>query len=162
MRRAVIVTLATVALSAVLATPVLAAKPVVEKFEDADAFLIDCGAFTLAETLTFSGTTKTWFDANGDPIRQQTHVAFDGVISGTGGIRVLADRATVNEFVSFGADGPTTRQVGVVYNFHVPGHGVIAHDVGSITFFPDGSVEFHGPHDVFESGLESLICPFFV
>ena len=162
MRRAVIVTVATVALLASLVGPVLAAGPIVETFDDADAFLIDCGSFTLDETLTLRGTTKTWLDANGDPIKQQTHVTFDGVIRGAGGIRVLADRSTFNEFVSFGAEGPTTRQVGVVYNFHVPGYGLIAHDVGTITFFPDGSVAFDGPHDVFEVGLEPLICPLFV
>jgi hypothetical protein len=35
------------------------------------------------------------------------------------------------------------------------------HDVGVITFLPDGSVETKGPHDVWDNGLEALICPLF-
>ncbi len=55
----------------------------------------------------------------------------------------------------------TVRQVGLLYNIHVPGQGLVAHDVGSITFFPDGSVDFNGPHDVFENGFEPLIWELF-
>lgn len=160
MRRTVIATLATLALSVVVAAPAFAGKPSIESFDGSEAFDIDCGTFMLHEELTFAGSTKTWFDAAGEPTRSHTHVSFDGVITGAGGIRVLADRATFNEFMDL-REGGAIRQVGVVYNYHVPGHGVIAHDVGSITFNADGSVDFKGPHDVFESGLETLICPYF-
>ena len=74
----------------------------------------------------------------------------------------LADRAHYTNIITAApGDALTVRQVGLLYNYHVPGIGLVAHDVGSITFFPDGSVEFKGPHDVFEDGLEPLICELF-
>ena len=37
----------------------------------------------------------------------------------------------------------------------------LTHCIGSITCFPDWSAEYSGPHDVFEEGLEPLICGLF-
>ncbi len=73
----------------------------------------------------------------------------------------LSDPGHWTDFVTFGPDGETVRQVGLLYSIRVKGQGLILHDVGSITFFPDGSVVIKGPHDVFDNGLEPLICPLF-
>jgi hypothetical protein len=49
------------------------------------------------------------------------------------------------------------RQVGSIYRVHVRGQGIAAHDTGSITLNPDGSVVIHGPHEVFVEG-DALLC----
>lgn len=161
MRNAVTALLTSLALGAVLAGPALAAKPVIESFEFSDAFYINCGTFSLYEEVTVSGRETVWVDANGNPTRAQVHVTFQGTITGSGGIGSLSDTSHFTEFVDFDPDGATVRQVGLIYSFRVPGRGLVAHDVGIITFFPDGSVETNGPHDVWYDGLESLICPLF-
>ena len=86
---------------------------------------------------------------------------FDGTITAPGSTLRLSDVGRFTSFIDFGQDGITERQVGIVYKFSAPGLGVVAHDVGQITFFPDGSVETKGPHDVWDNGLEALICPLF-
>ncbi len=161
MRRVVTAALATLALSAALAGPAFAGKPVIEPFEFSGAFDINCGTFTLHEEFTAGGTTKTWLDANGDPTRMQVHNWFKGTITGPGGVLTLSDPGHWTDFFTFGPDGITVRQAGQIYNIHVKGQGLILHDVGSITFLPDGSVVVKGPHDVWENGLEALICPLF-
>ena len=84
-----------------------------------------------------------------------------GVIEGNGSSLRLSDRAHWNVKVSVGADGETVRQTGLVYRFQIPGVGLIAHDAGQIIFHPDGSVTVNGPHDIFDLGLEPVICPLF-
>ena len=152
---------AALALLAVLATPALAAKPLVETFEERGEFLIPCGDVTLVEEYRQSVVVTTWLDADGDMTRGHARLRFDGTITAPGSTLELSDVGSFTSFIDFGPDGATERQVGVVYKFSAPGLGVVAHDVGMITFLPDGSVETRGPHDVWENGLESLICPLF-
>ena len=161
MRRTIRAALAALALTAVIASPAAAAKPLVETFEESGTFEIPCGTVTLVETYSQTAVVTTWLDANGDATRGHARVRFDGTITAPGSTLRLSDVGRFTSFIDFGPDGATERQVGLVYKFSAPGLGVVAHDVGSLTFFPDGSVEVKGPHDVWDNGLETLICPLF-
>jgi hypothetical protein len=161
MHRTIRAAFAALALTAILVTPTLAAKPFVETNEESGTFLIPCGTVTLVETWSQSVVLTTWLDGNGDPTRAHARVRFDGTITAPGSTLRLSDVGRFTSFLDFGPEGMTERQVGVVYKFSAPGLGVVAHDVGQITFFPDGSVETKGPHDVWDNGLEALICPLF-
>ena len=161
MRRTIRAATAALALLAVLATPALAAKPLVETFEESGAFPIPCETVTLVEEYNQSVVVTRWFDADGDMTRGHARLRFDGTITAPGSTLELSDVGSFTSFIDFGPDGATERQVGVVYKFSAPGLGVVAHDVGVISFVPDGSVETRGPHDVWGNGLESLICPLF-
>jgi len=161
MHRTIRAALAALALTAAIATPALAAKPFVETFEESGAFEILCGTVTLTEAYHQSVVVTTWLDADGDMTRGHARLRFDGTITAPGSTLELSDVGTFTSFIDFGPDGATERQVGLVYKFSAPGLGVVAHDVGVITFLPDGSVETDGPHDVWDNGLEALICPLF-
>ena len=161
MRRTIRAAMAAVALLAVVATPALAAKPLVETFEESGTFPIPCGTVTLIEDYTQSVVVTTWLDEDGDMTRGHARLRFDGTITAPGSTLELSDVGSFTSFIDFGPDGATERQVGVVYKFSAPGLGVVAHDVGVITFLPDGSVETRGPHDVWDNGLEARICPLF-
>jgi hypothetical protein len=161
MRRSIRAALAALTLTALFATPALAAKPIVETFEESGTFTIPCTTVTLVEEYSQSVLVTTWLDGNGDVTRGHARLRFDGTITGPGSTLRLSDVGRFTSFIDFGPDGPTVREVGMVYKFSAPGLGVVAHDVGVLTFFPDGSVETKGPHDVWDNGLESLICPLF-
>ncbi len=161
MKRTIRAALAALSLAAVVATPALAAKPLVETFEDSGTFTIPCGTVTLVEDYSQTVVVTSWLDANGDVTRAHARVRFDGTITAPGSTLRLSDVGRFTSFIDFGPDGPTVREVGMIYKFSAPGLGVVAHDVGKLTFFPDGSVETKGPHDVWDNGLEALICPLF-
>jgi len=162
MRRAITAALMAFALSVALVGPALAGKPAIETFVVQESFDLDCGAFLIHEEATVTIRQTLWFDGDGNPVRANEHITYDGVITGPGGIGTFADRAHFTNFIDIApGDVITVRQVGLLYNIHVPGQGLIGHDVGSITFFPDGSAEYKGPHDVFENGFEPLICGLF-
>ena len=161
MRRTIRATTAALALLAVVATPALAAKPLVATFDESGSFPIPCGTVTLVEEYRQSVVVTTWLDGNGEVTRGHARLRFDGTITAPGSTLQLSDVGSFTSFIDFGPDGPTERQIGLVYKFSAPGLGVVAHDVGVITFLPDGSVETTGPHDVWDNGLESLICPLF-
>ena len=161
MKRTIRAALAALTLTAILATPALAAKPLVDTNEESGTFLIPCGTVTLVEEWSQSVVLTTWLDGNGDATRAHARVRFDGTITAPGSTLRLSDVGRFTSFLAFGPEGMTERQVGVVYKISAPGLGLVAHDVGQITYFPDGSVETRGPHDVWDNGLETLICPLF-
>ena len=162
MRRTIQAAMAALALLAVVATPALAAMPLVETVDESGTFLIPCETVTLVEEWSQSVVLTTWLDGNGEATRAHARVRFDGTITAPGSTLRLSDVGRFTAFLDFGPEGVTERQVGMVYKFSAPGLGVVAHDVGQITFFPDGSdPEIKGPHDVWENGLEPLICPLF-
>ena len=161
MRRTITAPLMTPALLLVLAGPAMASGPEINTFEFHEAFDIDCGEFLLHEEADVTVREIVWFDGDGNPTRAQEHIQFDGLITGPGGIGSLADPGRLTNLITIDPSGDTVRQVGLIYSFPVPGLGQVGHDVGSITFLPDGSVEYGGPHDVFEEGLEPLICGLF-
>jgi hypothetical protein len=153
--------LAALTLTVLVAGPVAAAKPIAETFEESGTFTIPCETVTLVEEYSQSVHVTTWLDANGDMTRGHARLRFDGTITAPGSTLEVSDVGRFTSFIDIGPDGPTVREVGIIYKFSAPDLGVVAHDVGSLTFFPDGSVEIKGPHDVWDNGLESLICPLF-
>ena len=161
MHRTIRAALAALALTAIAAAPAFAAKPLVETNDETGTFLIPCGTVTLVEEWSQSVVLTTWLDRNGDATHAHARVRFDGTITAPGSTLRLSDVGRFTSFLEFGQAGMTERQVGIVYKFSAPGLGVVAHDVGQITFLPDGSVETKGPHDVWDNGLEALICPLF-
>ena len=161
MKRTIRAALAALTLTAIIATPALAAKPLVETFNDSGTFTIPCGTVTLVETYSQTAVVTTWLDANGDMTRGHARVRFDGTITAPGSTLRLSDVGRFTSFIDVGPDGVAERQVGLVYKISAPGLGLVAHDVGQIIFHPDGSVETKGPHDVWDNGLETLICPLF-
>ncbi len=164
MHRTIRAALAALALTAIAAAPAFAAKPLVETNEESGTFLIPCGTVTLVEEWSQSVVLTTWLDGNGDPTRAHARVRFDGTITAPGSTLRLSDVGRFTSFLDFGQAGITERerQVGIVYKISAPGLGLVAHDVGQITFFSDRpEPEIKGPHDVWENGLEALICPLF-
>jgi hypothetical protein len=147
---------------ALSATPALAAKPLVQTMEESGTYTISCETVTLVEEYTLSFAVTRWLDANGDMTRGHARVRFDGTITGPGSTLRLSEQSRFTSFIDVGTDDQTIREIGLQYKFSAPGLGVVAHDVGVITFFPDGSEpEIKGPHDVWDNGLEALICPLF-
>ena len=161
MHRTIRAVLAALTLTVVVAAPAAASKPITRTLEESGTFTIPCETVTLVEEYRRSVLVTTWLDGNGDMTRGHARVRFDGTITAPGSTLRLSDVGRFTSFIDIGPDGPTVREVGIVYKFSAPGLGVVAHDVGSLTFFPDGSVETKGPHDVWDNGLESLICPLF-
>ena len=161
MSRSIRAAVAALALMALLATPALAGKPLVQTMEESGTFTISCGSVTLVEEYTLSFVVTRWLDASGDMTRGHARVRFDGTITAPGSTLRLTEQSRYTSFIDFGPDGPTVREIGLQYKFSAPGLGVVAHDVGVLAFLPDGTVEVKGPHDVFEHGLESVICPLF-
>ncbi len=160
MRRAARVLGAAVLLGGLVAQPAMAGQPTHERFVDAGEFDIDCGSFLLHETYTDSLSIRE--RTVDGVIRIQVHHRFSGAITGPNG-RVLIDHAAFTNFVTITPDAEVDRQVGVVYRYVVPGLGLVAHDAGIIEF--DGLtgdvLRISGPHDVWDTGLEALICPLF-
>ena len=162
MTRIIRAALAAVALMTVVASPVFAGKPIVRTIEDSGSQTIRCETVTLVEEYTRSVVVTTWLDDDGNRTRAHARVRVDGTITAPGSTLELSDVGRFTSFVDFEPGGPpTVRDVGMVYKFSAPGLGVVAHEVGVITYFPDGSVETKGPHDVWNNGLEALLCPLF-
>src|SRR5687767_14900475 len=84
MNRTIRAALAALALTAILATPALAAKPLVETNEESGTFRIPCGTVTLVETWSQSVVLTTWLDGDGEPTRAHARVRFDGTITAPG------------------------------------------------------------------------------
>ena len=161
MRRTIRAALAALTLTIVVAGPALAAKPIVQRMEESGTFTIQCETVTLVEEYSQSVVVTTWLDADGDRTRAHAHVRYDGTITAPGSTLSVSEAGRFTSFIDFGPEGRTVRQIGLVYKFSAPDLGVVAHEVGSLTVFPDRTFEVKGPHDVFDNGVEALICPLF-
>ena len=162
MRRSALVLFLSI-LSLTFAPAAGTAPPTVEKFHFELSFDIDCSTFLLHEDLSVDETATVFFDRAGNPTRQESHIQTVGVITNPDG-ETFSDPGHGTIFVDFAGtpdDGSddTVRIAGLSFAITVPGIGIVAHETGLITFNPDGSVVFHGPHEVFVQGLEPLICP---
>lgn len=140
-----------------------ATRPMVENFHEEGSFDINCGTFVLHEDFVVDNKVITFFDQAGNPTRVEVHQRFVGVITNPAG-ETFRDPGHLTDFIDLAGtpddDSDDTNTVaGLVFGITVPGLGIVAQDTGLITFNPDGSVEIHGPHEVFMQGLDSLICP---
>jgi hypothetical protein len=162
MRRVIAAVSTALVLMVSVAGPAMAAKPEIDSFEFEESFDIDCGTFLLHEEADVTVRSIVWFDGDGNAVRAVEHITYHGLITGPGGIGSLEDDGYLTNLVTIDGDDVTVRQVGLIFRFTVPGIGLVGHDVGTITFFPDDSVEYSGPHDVFEQdGVAPLICGLF-
>ena len=149
--------------SVAFAATAAATPPTVEKFHDEISFDIDCGTFLLHEDAVVDDRVTTFFDQAGNPTRVQIHERFVGVITNPEG-ETFRDPGHFNVSIDLAGtpddeSDDTVTIAGMFFAITVPGVGIVAQDTGLITFNPDGSVEIHGPHEVFVQGLETLICP---
>ena len=140
------------------AGPAGATPPTTERFHEEFAFDIDCGTFVLHEEVVFDSRETTFYDAEGNPVRILEYVQFVGTITAPDG-QVIRDPGHFTADIDLTDE--TFTQRGLIFNIVVPGHGSVAQDVGLIIFEPDGDVVIKGPHEVFQQGLEALLCPLF-
>jgi hypothetical protein len=101
-----------------------------------------------------------YFDGNGVPGPLQIHHSFRGVITNPEG-QTFADSSNFTELIDIAGDfdesNDTVRQVGEIFWVKLSRAGIVVHDTGVITFYPDGTVTCHGPHEEFVQG-DALLC----
>jgi hypothetical protein len=142
-------------------TGTAAAQPPIQgSFSVPLTFTYDCGTFSLHEDAVDNVHFILFFGVNGVPGPLQIHHSFRGVISNPEG-ETFADNSDFTEFIDIAGDfnesNDTDRQVGEIFSIKLPGSGIVVHDTGVITFYPDGTVTFQGPHDEFVQG-DALLC----
>jgi hypothetical protein len=130
-----------------------AGKRTSETFEFSDPFTgsFDCGAFTATLSGHDKGRVTTWFDANGDPIKQlgRIQATETDVNPLTGKSIDVTTSLTVH--VDFVAG--TTTLTGVRNLSTVPGKGVVVQHVGRVVIGPDGDpISLSGKFAEFEEG----------
>jgi hypothetical protein len=171
MRRARLLLLA-IGATMVLASPVVAAQPVMEKIQINDIGIVDeflteaCG-FEVLVDVTGHVTFRAWLDADENPIRELNNFAvkarFYTDAASFRTVDVGIDRVTHN------ADGSILLVViGNIQPIHLPGQGRVYSDVGrtvTLLTFPDPEGEpvveiLHqsGQHD--EEFPVDIVCDF--
>ena len=139
----------------VAAAAALGAPP--ERFTDVRDYAgsSSCGTFDdkYSGHLEIAGTTT--LDAEGNPVRDVVHVSGweRNWRSDRPSVSITAKR-DFTVIYTYATD--TEKDAGNVFTQTAPGHGVLFHDVGSITF-SGGAVTIHGPHDVFVEG-DAAFC----
>lgn len=158
--RVVVVALATAILALVITAMAAAQPPLQGTFSVPLTFTYDCGTFTLHENAVDDVHFILFFDGNGVPGPLQIHHSFRGVITNPEG-QTYADNSNFTELIDIAGDfdesNDTVRQVGEIFSIKLPRAGVVIHDTGVITFYPDGTVTFQGPHEEFVQG-DALLC----
>jgi hypothetical protein len=158
--RLVVVALATAILALVITATAAARPPLQGTFSVPLTFTCDCGTFTLHEDAFDDVHFIRLFDGNGVPGPLQIHHSFRAVITNPEG-QTFADNSNFTELIDIAGDfdesNDTVRQVGEIFSIKLPRAGIVVHDTGVITFYSDGTVTFHGPHDEFVQG-DALLC----
>ena len=111
--------------------------------------------FPFLEEFTGRVTITTFFDNEGNPIRVQLHLPFDGTLtneaSGTS-VSATQDLIVVEDLVA-----GTTTFLGVRFRVNFPGLGYVLLDAGRVVFDADGNVIFKaGPHQVINEDFEAF------
>ena len=140
-----------VAAFALLALPLLAAAapPVIQTFHDEGSFVFagPCpNGVTLVGTFTEDVRVTTFFDKEGNPVRELIKVDYVGVVTNPETGESVENPSHTTIIVDL-VEGTET-QVGLIFKATVPGEGVVFHDVGRVFFDAEGNVTFSGPHDV--------------
>ena len=120
-------------------------------FSNESEFSLGCSNADLTEHASVRDIVTIQFDADGSIARFIDDVNFVGVITNNDTGETFRDPGHITNI--FDTSTATFRQIGLVFAITIPGRGVVALDAGKITFFPDGSVEVRGPHEVFD-GLD--------
>jgi hypothetical protein len=146
---------AMILLAVCLAGPAAAAPPERTTFTEEGSNIVECGAFMIVQDFTIVAREKVFFDRQGNPIRVIANIVWDGTLTNTTTGFTVRDNAAWTFFLDFRTE--IAREAGLIWNLNIPGQGIVALDAGTITYYPDGSVEYSGPHQVFEEG-EALLC----
>lgn len=138
-------------------TTVHAAPPDVHIFHDEGSTLVaDCGNFLAIEDFTVDVRETTYFDRDGNPVRMQVHVNFNGVL--TNSVTGLTLRDNGNNMFLIDLQEGTVATLGLFFGITVPGEGIAILDAGNVIFDADGNVIFEGgPHQFLAEG-PALIC----
>ena len=120
-------------------------------------FSSECDGFTDFYAGTFTETGRTIYGPDGTPVKDVIHQSGSELNWRSGS----ADSYTVywDQEIHYDYATDTVTQTGKVLRVTYPGLGLLFHDVGTITFSPDGAT-YHGPHDVFEQGLDAYCNAF--
>ncbi|MDX6257085.1 MAG: hypothetical protein QOJ11_3419 [Frankiales bacterium] len=122
-------------------------------FSDPFAGSFQCDGFSASFAGQDHGFVTTWFDANGDPVRQEGHIeAVETDTNDATGASVEV-RTRLNVHVDYAAD--TQSITGIRNLSNQPGAGVVIQSVGRLVVAPsDGQlISVHGPaDDVFLGG----------
>jgi hypothetical protein len=116
------------------------------RFSDPFGGSFDCGTFAGSYVGHDHGLVMTWFDAHGDPVRQQGKItAVETDTNERTGATVVV-RTRLNVHVDFLADRQTL--TGIRNLSTEPGRGVVIQSVGRRLSTTDGTLlDFSGPAD---------------
>ena len=124
-----------------------------EVFTFSDPFdgSFDCGDFTATFTGHDKGRVMTWFDANGEPIKQIGRIqATETDVNETTGASIVV-KTSLTVHVDFVAG--TTTLTGIRNLSTKPGAGVVVQHVGRVVVGPDGEpISLSGKFLEFEEG----------
>lgn len=115
-----------------------------------------CDGFEILASATVDIRRTRFYDKAGNYDYARVHVTYVGSLTNSVTGYTVKDIAHQNNFHDI-VEG-TFRIAGILFQTAVPGQGTVAKDVGLIVFEPDGDVVVHGPHEVFDQGME-VFCP---
>lgn len=131
-----------------------------ETFEFSDPFSdsFDCGTFTNTFSGQDHGRVTTWFDADGNPIMQEGHLASPEIDVNMATGKAVEVNTRLNVHVDFVAG--TISITGVRNLATEPGSGVVVQHVGRVVIGPDGSpISLSGKYPEFIEGyMEEDFC----
>ena len=122
---------------------------------------LSCGSFPILETATFAFRFTIFSNQAGNPTEGIFHTSVEGTLSNpvTGTSVSEVESGTTTDTFATPADFSTvtSTQTGQVFKVILPGSGILVHDVGIVTFAPDGTIAFEGgPHQVLHNNLQKL------
>jgi len=158
-RRFLMFTSLTTLMAIGFASPAFARQPDVQTFhnEGTDHVITSCGNFLAIEKNWVQDIrVTTYFDNEGNPVRVQVHVDFDGTVMNSVTGLSLKDPAHYTAIVDLKTG--TETDVGLIYGITVPGKGIAVLDAGKVVFDAEGNITFEaGPHQLLHEG-HSIIC----
>jgi hypothetical protein len=128
--------------------------------ENADIGL-SCGSFPILETSTGEARFTIFFNQAGNATEGIFHTSVEGTLSNpvTGtSVHESGSGTTTDMFATPGDFSTITSTLtGQVFKVILPGSGILVHDMGIVTFAPDGTITFEGgPHQVLPNQLQKL------
>jgi hypothetical protein len=140
-------------LVAATGSPAQAGQLTRETFEFSDPFSgsFDCGTFAGSFVGHDHGVVTTWFDADGNPVRQQGHLsAVETDTNESSGASVVV-RTRLNVNVDYAANRMSITGIRNLSN--QPGRGVVIQSVGNLVVTLDFEpIAVHGPADDIDLG----------
>ena len=121
---------ATMQLTLVATAAASAPNSVDETFHRSIPNFILCPGFTVRGEFDVSRTVTTFYDENGSPIRQVTHVHFTGTLTNSLSGKTIDDAG--NQIVSTDLTDGTSAVIGRVRVVTIPGEGEIYAQVGRL------------------------------